>query len=226
MKSIHITEGDFVVTSGLLVAEGTAEVQASGTATVILFDKATCVASGQAHVTARGANNVHISEDAEADVGGTSHLEAYGKARFTLRGKARGLVMGESEGFVLEDAAITALGRARLTMMARGELIVGEEALVNYATNTTWGGAKGRCLQITPAFMKELAAKLRTLQAVKNDGRGVSCVRTIVSELERGDLTGALAVTNNESDKIRSYMDIVQVLREAGFWYEIDFSKF
>lgn len=225
MKIRHVNSGDHVISSGLIVAEGTAEVQASGTATVILFDSASCIATGQAHVTSRGANNVHLSEDAEGDIGGTSYLESYGRGAFNLRGRARGMAMGESEGYVLDDASITAMGKVRLTAITRGDVNVLDEALVNYTTNSARGGAAGRCLAITVEVLDGIAEQLTSLQAVKNGGRGVSCVRGVVSELERGDLTGALAIINNESDKIRSYDDIVAVLRDAGLWWEIDFSK-
>lgn len=224
MKTRTVYSGDHVVSEGLLVACGTAEVVASGTATVILFDKAVCVASGKTHVTARGDNNVHISEEAEADVGGGSHLEAYGGS-FTLRGRANGFVMGECSGFVLEKASVTALGNANLVMMSEGELHVSDGARVLYTPNRLRGGAIGRCLELTGSGVAQLAQTLHDMQAGKNSERGVSCVRTIVDELRRGDITGALAVANNESDKIRSYADIVGVLKEAGFWYEIDWSR-
>ena len=49
------------------------------------------------------------------------------------------------------------------------------------------------------------ANELDTLQRVENDGRGVSCVRTLLVYLRRGDLQSARAVINNEFDKIRNY---------------------
>lgn len=62
-----------------------------------------------------------------------------------------------------------------------------------------------------------LHEQLNTLQCTKNDGRGVSCVRGIVSEISRGDTDGAKAVTRTEWDKIRSYPDIAHWLKLNGF---------
>jgi len=59
-----------------------------------------------------------------------------------------------------------------------------------------------------------LADKLDALQAEKNDGRGVSCVRTLIMYLRRGEIDTAKAVCLNESDKIRSYPDIQDVLEK------------
>ena len=53
-----------------------------------------------------------------------------------------------------------------------------------------------------------LANELYKLQEPKNNGRGVSCVRTVVAYLERCDRVSAIAVCRNEGDKIRSYPDI------------------
>ena len=62
--------------------------------------------------------------------------------------------------------------------------------------------------------MEMLADKLDVLQAEKNDRRGVSCVRTLIMYLRRGDIDSARAVCMNEGDKIRSYPDIKQILEE------------
>lgn len=57
-----------------------------------------------------------------------------------------------------------------------------------------------------------LADKLDELQSTKNEGRGVSCVRTLIAYLRRGDIDSAKAVCFNEGDKIRNYPDIEEVL--------------
>lgn len=67
----------------------------------------------------------------------------------------------------------------------------------------------------------KLAAELMELQAKHNGDRGVSCVRTLCSCLQRGRFSEARAVANNEGDKIRSYPDIVEVLKRVGFWHEL-----
>lgn len=73
--------------------------------------------------------------------------------------------------------------------------------------------------------VEEIAAELDSLQAKKYDGRGVSCVRTLIFFLRREEFDSAQAVARNESDKIRSHEDIVAVLKRIGFWYELDFSS-
>ena len=65
---------------------------------------------------------------------------------------------------------------------------------------------------------KALAAELFQIQSQHNDGRGVSCVRGVCSELERGRVDSALAIINCDSDKMRNYPDVVAVLRRVGFW--------
>lgn len=67
-----------------------------------------------------------------------------------------------------------------------------------------------------------LAAELNALQSCQNDGRGVSCVKSIVAYLQRNDLTAAKAVVNNEGDKIASYPEIEAVLQRVGFAYQPD----
>lgn len=71
----------------------------------------------------------------------------------------------------------------------------------------------------------QLADKLDELQSKANEGRGVSCVRTVIHSLRRGDYSGARACINNESDKIRSHKEIVAVLERHGLWHRIDFDK-
>lgn len=227
MKIRHVSTGDHFVDSGLLIAYGDAEVQASGTATVILFDRASCVASGDAHVTARGTNNVHISERVEADIGGSAFLEAWGDTHYILKDKARGHVGGNSEGYILGEASVDAHGDARGTMMSKGRLSVSGNACIILACGPAYnqGGAKGLSLLVTEQSMQEAAEELDKLQATKNDGRGVSCVRTICDYLKRGDISSALAVAVNESDKLSNYDDIVEALCDAGYWWELDFSQ-
>jgi hypothetical protein len=105
-------------------------VQASGTATVILFESESCVAIGDANVTDRGTNNVHISERVEADIGGSAFLEAWGDTHYILKDKARGHVGGNSEGYILGEASVDAHGDARGTMMSKGRLKVSGNACI------------------------------------------------------------------------------------------------
>ena len=64
----------------------------------------------------------------------------------------------------------------------------------------------------TDLSLPEIANQLFTLQEVKNDGHGVSCVRSIVALLHGGQLEDAIATYVNEYDKIRSYPDIKEFL--------------
>ena len=60
-----------------------------------------------------------------------------------------------------------------------------------------------------------VADELDALQAPKNDGRGISCVRTIVMYLRMGNITSAMAVRKIEGDKTRSYPDVEKYLDEV-----------
>jgi len=66
--------------------------------------------------------------------------------------------------------------------------------------------------------------QLEQLQASKNEGRGVSCVRTVIACLRRGDLNAAEACCMNEQDKINQYPDVEKLLREMcpkfNAWHE------
>ncbi|MCC7529329.1 MAG: hypothetical protein IT342_12470 [Candidatus Melainabacteria bacterium] len=75
------------------------------------------------------------------------------------------------------------------------------------------------------ADAEKLADELDELQAKAYEGRGVSCVRSVVFHLRRCDFTSARAVVMNESDKIRSHEEIVAVLERTGLWHRIDFDK-
>lgn len=60
-----------------------------------------------------------------------------------------------------------------------------------------------------------LAEELHALQAEENEGRGISCVQTVILYLRRGDAETAAAALFNEWDKIRSYPEIVEKIRES-----------
>lgn len=55
---------------------------------------------------------------------------------------------------------------------------------------------------------------LEQLQAKENDGRGITCVRSIVSYLRQGDWESAKAIRRNEGDKTRSYPEVEKALGE------------
>lgn len=58
----------------------------------------------------------------------------------------------------------------------------------------------------------EIADQLVLMQEKKNNGRGVSCVRTVAQYLVLNMVTEAKAVCQNEWDKIRNYPDIAEFL--------------
>lgn len=59
---------------------------------------------------------------------------------------------------------------------------------------------------------RKLANQLNDLQNKENEGRGISCVKTIVTYLQNGDIETAKAICRNESDKINSYEDVKNFL--------------
>lgn len=64
--------------------------------------------------------------------------------------------------------------------------------------------------------MQEFIAKLKALEASKNGGRGVTCVRDIISFLNLGRVELAKEVCNWDRDKIRNYQDIARLLVDEG----------
>ncbi len=68
----------------------------------------------------------------------------------------------------------------------------------------------------TQEDMDLLAEKLTNAEVFENHGRGVQCVKAIVTYLKRGDFASAQAVKLNEHDKIRNYPKIDAIFKE--FW--------
>ena len=62
--------------------------------------------------------------------------------------------------------------------------------------------------------MDILADKLDALQAKENNGLGVSCVRTPILYLRRGEIEQAKAVCLNDGDKIRNYPEIEAMIEK------------
>lgn len=56
------------------------------------------------------------------------------------------------------------------------------------------------------------ADTLAQLQAVENNGRGISCVRSIVIYLRRGEWENAIAIRRLEGDKTRCYPKVEAAL--------------
>ena len=59
---------------------------------------------------------------------------------------------------------------------------------------------------------EKLANELDELQKVKNDGRGVSHIKTLIVYLRRGDVESAKALCFNESDKFYGLEDIQEII--------------
>lgn len=62
-----------------------------------------------------------------------------------------------------------------------------------------------------------LADELNKLQEWHNHGRGISCVRQIVSEISRGDHAGAQAIASTDWDKIAFYPDVAEWLKSRAY---------
>ena len=62
--------------------------------------------------------------------------------------------------------------------------------------------------------LSDFADELDKLQAQENDGRGVSCVKMIVSCLRLGNIEGARATYVVDGDKIRNYPEIEKIILE------------
>ena len=59
---------------------------------------------------------------------------------------------------------------------------------------------------------KDLVNDLDTLQAKENKGRGISCVKSVVDLMKRGELILARTVRQTEGDKTRSYPEVEALL--------------
>lgn len=55
---------------------------------------------------------------------------------------------------------------------------------------------------------------LESLQATYNQGRGITCVKTIIVYLRRNELEHATSIRRLEGDKTRSYPDVEKMLTE------------
>lgn len=62
--------------------------------------------------------------------------------------------------------------------------------------------------------MLDLANSLDELQAIQNNGRGVSCIRSVVFSLKKNDIQSAKVCIRNEWDKISQYKEIVKFLKK------------
>ena len=81
--------------------------------------------------------------------------------------------------------------------------------------------------QMIPKNMKkEQIEKLDSLQRLENDGRGVSCVRTIITCLRNSQYKDAVTCCITENDKIRNYPPIQKYLIEILPEYKEELESF
>jgi len=68
--------------------------------------------------------------------------------------------------------------------------------------------------------------ELRILESQQNEGRGVSCVRSIIFFLEKEDRISAEITCFNEGDKICNYPEIQRLLRSEFPTYDAFLKRF
>lgn len=68
---------------------------------------------------------------------------------------------------------------------------------------------------------ESFTCRLDELQAVQNQGRGVDCLRTVCLFLRRGEFGRARSCVLSEMDKIGMYPELVALLSQVGFWYQL-----
>jgi hypothetical protein len=56
--------------------------------------------------------------------------------------------------------------------------------------------------------------ELRRISGVENNGRGISCVRSMLQYLDRDDIETARIIFGNEGDKVRQYPKVDVLLRD------------
>lgn len=62
--------------------------------------------------------------------------------------------------------------------------------------------------------MLRIADELNQLQEKENDGRGITCVKSIVAYLRMGDLRSAVLIRQHDGDKTINYYDVENYLTE------------
>jgi len=65
--------------------------------------------------------------------------------------------------------------------------------------------------------LHKLANELDVLQKTENDGRGVSCVQSVISYLRQGKLDEAKRLCNWDHDKIANYPKLVTYIKNNLF---------
>lgn len=73
---------------------------------------------------------------------------------------------------------------------------------------------KSKKAQTKEEAILPLSEQLQRLQAPKNNGRGVACIRGVCSDLSFGDRKGAMMLVAHDWDKIANYPDIAKFLKD------------
>ena len=137
MNHIEVNSGVHHVDSGLVIASGTAHIEASGSATVILFDQASARASGQSHCTAMGESKVVLLDNAEAVMHKHSQLEAYDQSTWIAMDDSTVTAHDTSNGFVGQRAVFHGRGSAKAFSMSSGDFTIEENAVLEVVQNGT-----------------------------------------------------------------------------------------
>lgn len=74
---------------------------------------------------------------------------------------------------------------------------------------------------------KEISNNLFEMQQVKNQGRGVSCIRSVCTYLDLGKVEEAKCIIQHDWDKISNYGDIANFLKNVMLaersWYVTEY---
>ena len=62
---------------------------------------------------------------------------------------------------------------------------------------------------------KEISSNLFEMQQTKNQGRGVSCIRSVCAYLDLGKVEDAKLIIQHDWDKISNYGDIAKFLKNV-----------
>ena len=135
MQHLKVNSGVHHVDCGLVIACGTAHIEASGSATVILFDQASARASGQSHCTAMGESKVVLLGNAEAVMHKRSQLEAYDQSTWTALDDSMVTADGASNGFLGHRAVFHGKGAAKAYSMSSGDFTLEGNAVLEVVQN-------------------------------------------------------------------------------------------
>jgi hypothetical protein len=135
MNHIKVSSGTHHVDSGLVIACGTSHIEASGSATVILFDQASARASGQSHCTAMGESKVILLGNAEAVMHKRSQLEAYDQSTWTALDDSTVTANDTSNGFLGHRAVFHGKGAAKAYSLSSGDFTLEGNAVLEVVQN-------------------------------------------------------------------------------------------